>query len=251
MSDALQATSASSPGRRLSSLRFTFFSESLTTEGSALFEDFFGMTPDAETRRKAEFLSEFTAEKGSVIRQTIIAGPKVDFLVSVTLAEAIQTGFPILPQEGDFETRFVDSAKRLVAKEARIVRVAIGAHYLQSVANKDRGYELLVGYLPGTRLDASCSDFQYRINRPRSVVCAGQEVRFNRLSTWSCLSASVGVEVGGMSGHATTSFAVSVLTDVSTVSEQNYSNFPDEVKASVIETLFQLSQEIAEKGDVP
>jgi hypothetical protein len=249
MSEGLPTNSESLANWRLSSLRFTLFSDAPKAEGSGLFEDFFEITPDAETHRKAEFLSEFAAQKGSVVYQTIIAGPKVDFLVSVALTDAMQTGFPMLPQEGEFERQFQLSATRLVAKR-NIVRVAVGAHYVQPVANKDKGYELLVEYLPGIRLDASSSDFQYRINRPRSIVCAGQEVRLNRLSTWSCLSVKVGVEVGGMSSPEVISSAVSVLTDVSTVPEQNYSNFTEQVKASVTGTLFQFSKEIAQKGDI-
>jgi len=51
----------------LNSLRFTLFSDTpLGIGGSVLFEKFFKLTPDAETHRKAEFLSEFTAEKASV-----------------------------------------------------------------------------------------------------------------------------------------------------------------------------------------
>jgi hypothetical protein len=224
----------------------------LTVSGSALFEEFFGLTPDAETNRKAEFLSEFTAEKGSVIYQTIIAGPKVDFIVNVSLSpEIVRSGFPVLPQEGNFESRFSEAAKSLVAKEqAHIVRVAIGAHYVQLVASKEEGYQQLAAKIPGIRLDGDSSDFQYRINRPRTISCAGQQVLFNRLSTWGCMSIKIGVEVaGGMSSHSIIGSAVSANTDINTAPSVDMSKFGEDVKKNVIETLFKLSREIPETGD--
>ena len=166
MSITPQKTSSYSQNWRLSSLRFTFFSDTpLTVSGSTLFEEFFGLTPDAETHRKAEFLSEFTTEKGSVVYQTIIAGPKVDFVVSVGLSpEIVRSGFPVLPQEGNFESRFSEAATNLVTKgQAHIVRVATGAHHVQLVANKEEGYQHLATKILGIRLDADSSDFLYRI----------------------------------------------------------------------------------------
>jgi hypothetical protein len=118
MSTMLETNSSYSRNWRLNSLRFTFFSDTpLTVSGATLFEEFFGLSPDAETHRKAEFLSEFTTEKGSIVYQTIIAGPKVDFVVNVGISpDVVRSGFPILPQEGNFESRFAAAATNLIAK---------------------------------------------------------------------------------------------------------------------------------------
>ena len=254
MSTASEINTAPQRDWRLNSLRFTFFSDTpLTVAGSALFDGFFGLSADAETHRKAEFLSEFTAEKGQVVYQTIIAGPKVDFLASIGLSpEVVQSGFPVLPQEGNFEARFSEAAKNLVAEErTHITRVAVGAHFVHLVSDKEEGYQSIARLIPGIRLDPSCSDFQYRINRPRFVSCAGQEMHINRLSTWGCLSMQIGVGVsGGVSSHSTIGSAVSVVTDINSVPSQNLSKFANDVRASVIENIFKLSREIAQNGDV-
>ena len=248
-------TNASSPRNwPLRSLRFTFFSDTpLQVPGAALFEEFFSLTPDAETHRRAEFLSEFSAEKGPVIYQAIVAGPKVDFLVSIGLSpETVQAGFPILPLEGNFESRFSEAATNLVAREQqRITRIALGAHYVCLVADKQEGYRILSEYVVGIRLDDTCSDFQYRINRPRNVSCAGQDVQFNRLSTWSCLVLKLGVQVpGGVSSQSTIGLAVSVTTDVNTVPELDFSTLSAQAKANAVNQLFDLTREIPQRGDV-
>ena len=237
----------------LNSLRFTFFSDTpQQVAGADLFGDFFGLSPDAETHRRAEFLSEFSAEKGAVIYQTIIAGPKVDFVVSVGLSpEIAQTGFPVLPPEGNFERRFSEVAQNLITKaKPNITRIALGAHYVHLVPDKEVGYSILTEYVAGLRLDSTCSDFQYRINRPRTVSCAGEDIRFNRLSTWGCLSLKLGVVTGGMSSHSTIGSAVSVITDVSSVPELNFSGLRADVKTSATSQLFALTQEIPQVGDV-
>ena len=252
MNTELQSCSSYERDWRLNSLRFTFFSDkALTLSGATLFEDFFGLTPDAETQRKAEFLSEYTTEKGSVLYQTIIAGPKVDFIVNAALSP--EKGFPVLPQEGNFEFRFSEASKNLLTKgQVHIVRVAIGAHHVQLVANKEDGYKQLSAKIPGIRLDEHSSDFQYRINRPRTVAVGGQQVVFNRLSTWGCLSIKVGIEVaGGVSSQSTVGPAVSVNTDINTALSVDVSNLSEGLKKGVIEKLFELSREIPEKGDKP
>lgn len=238
----------------LRSLRFTFFSDTpLQVPGSTLFEEFFGLTPDAETHRRAEFLSEFSAEKGSVVYQAIIAGPKADFLVSIGISpETAQAGFPVLPPEGNFESRFSESGVKLVTREQpRITRIALGAHYVHLVSDKQQGYQILKEYIAGIRLDDTSTDFQYRINRPRSVSCEGQDVRFNRLCIWNCLQLKLNFQVsGGVTGQSTICSAVSVTTDINTFPEQDFSALSPQAKKVAVSQLFELTREIPRRGDV-
>ena len=230
-----------------------YASSPLAVPGATLFEDFFGLTADAETHRKAEFLSEFRTEKASVVYQTTIAGPKVDFQVAAEFSpEGVQSGFPVLPEAGDFESRFSESARALVEGERMEVnRVAVGAHFVQLVTDKNEGYQRLSQLIPGIRLDASCSDFQYRINRPKAVPYGDQEVHFNRLSTWGCISLRLDISVpGGMGSQAQIGSVVSVNTDVNTIVEQSFSRFPKVVRMGIIERLFLLSKEIPQNGDL-
>jgi hypothetical protein len=240
---------------RLNSLRFTYFLDvPVGAVGTKLFEDFFELKCDEETHRSAEFLSQYSTQKGSVVYQAVIVGPKVDFIAQVQLTqEIIESGFPVLPEEGNFPDRFLEAAKRLTKNEARrIQRIAVGAHHVLRVDSKDQGYSILSQYLSGFKLDSNSSDFQYRINRARSVPFNGQNVEINRLATWACLAMTFGMNLqNGKQIPPKIGNAVSVNTDVNTAPAEIFCDLQQDVRESVIGKLFDFTAEIPKLGDVP
>ena len=239
------------PQWRIANLRFTAFASEMpfpATRGE-LFQDFFGFTHDEETDRKREFMSEFSSVKGGVLYQTTISGPKIDFTVSPALSPIeVPDGMPSLPQEGNFEAIFSDAAKRLIKKMPRFARLAAGAHFILPSAGKEEGYRAMQIFLPTIKIDpVGSSDFQYRINRRRNLSLQEKSVSINRLVTWGCLGFKLQM-MGNTSTHV--GDAVSAMTDVNTDPSFDISSFTSEVQLTIIETLFNYSRELAEKGDV-
>jgi hypothetical protein len=228
------------------SLRFTYFKKSVTpTDGEDIFESFFHFTPDAVTKRKAEFLSEFSTQKGGISYQTIIAGPKVDFVVNVGVSDQQSDEIPTLPTESNFEELFRQSADKLVSKEgSEICRIAIGAHYVIPVDNGPDGYSKLQEYLPNIDLTDNCKDFQLRMNRPRTE----NSITINRLSTWNCMALQIGIITNGQNHTSQVGFAVSLQTDINTDSTTDFSDLSEFERTATLSKLFSYSKEISQTG---
>ncbi len=236
----------------MANLRFTAFVSEMPfpENGGELFQDFFGFTHDDETCRKREFMSEFSSGKGGVLYQATISGPKVDFTVSPGISPGeVPDAMPSLPLEGDFETMFRDAAKRLVVETPKFVRLAVGAHFILPSAGKEAGYAAMQTFLPTVKIDPSgSSDFQYRINRRKDLQMSGKLVPINRLVTWGCLGFKL--IMGTAAGVAHVGDAVSAMTDVNTDPNIDVASLTPTEQATIIETLFSSSRELAEKGDV-
>ena len=230
----------------LHSLRFGYFNKTVgEIGGEELFENFFGFSADAVTKRKADFLSEFTTQKGHVTYQTIIAGLKVDFLVNIGFSDDHAEGIPTLPSEENFEDFFKTSAKALITKDKnKINRIAIGVHYMIPASSHSDGYSKLQKILPSIDLSGDCRDFQFRINRPRTEL----PISINRVSTWGCLVLKMGITTDGQNLIKELGQAVSLKTDINTVSESDFSTLTEEEKISTLEKLFDYSKEISLEG---
>lgn len=242
---------------RIAQLRFTAFSSGgHSSKGDALFHAFFDFPPDAETMRKAEFLSEFTATKGAVLYQLIVAGPKWDFIVSASPPEdGIATEIPALPDEGDYESQFRASAIKLIEGSPKIIRVAVGEQFLIPQPSREVAYAKMATFLPSVKIDPEgSSDFIYRINRARKLTLDNIDVTINRLSNWGCikmeryhfqLPPTENNEQPRKIGEA-----VSLTTDINTSPLFQFSALSNEAKKKVIEVLFDYSKELADKGDI-
>lgn len=236
---------------RMANLRFTAFVSQIPfpVDGEELFQSFFGFTHDTETRRKGEFMSEFSSEKGGVLYQTTISGPKIDFTVSPGFALAeVPDEMPSLPTEGHFEASFNEAANRLLEIIPALVRLAVGGHFIFPAADKETGYTLLGKFLPTVKIDPiGSSDFQYRINRRREIELGERKVTINRLVTWGCLGFNVQV-MGSSASRASDS--VSAITDVNTDPSTDVPSFSTEDRKLIVSSLFSFSRELAEKGDL-
>src|SRR5438874_323862 len=85
-------------GWGLASTRFSVFSSTYSAFEPAHFEEFFGFPPENQTQRKAQFISEFSATREQTIYQLLVAGPKIDVVVSAGLQVGdLPKGLPVLP----------------------------------------------------------------------------------------------------------------------------------------------------------
>lgn len=254
MSENLPSKEIALSGRwRIANIRFTaFLDEMPAVKGDQLFQDFFGISPEAETHKRAEFLSEFSTARGPVLYQVSLAGPKIDFIATAGVAlPDIPSELPALPAEGNFEQTFRNGAKRLAEQVSELRRVAVGEHFILSAKSKEDAYALMAKFLPDVRIDtASSSDFLYRINRPRNFDAGGKSIAINRLSQWSCMRLQIRIEAGSATGKTNIGDAVSLTTDINTVPEADFSNLSAESKIELIGNIFDFSRELAEKGDV-
>ncbi|MFT5465997.1 MAG: hypothetical protein ACI8UO_001094 [Verrucomicrobiales bacterium] len=239
----------------LGAIRFTYFDVSpAAAPDDGLFERFFGVPPEEEVSRKAEFSTRRMARGDGVVYQMINVGPKVDFLLD---AEADETQEPsigglLIPDEEETRRLFLKSVDQVVLEmeEGAVSRLAVGERYLIPASSHEDGYRILGGYLKGVDLSMPARDFQYRINRPREIVVQEEKLTVNRLSSWSCLALQKMVVGAGFQSGSSPAIAALVTTDVSTDIGLNLAQLPHRVSVDALPKLFTISQEITEKGDV-
>ena len=253
MSDTVYNSNLVSLQWRVANLRLTAFASQIPfpADGAELFQDFFTFTPDEETRRKGEFMSEFSSGKAGVLYQTVIAGSKIDFIATAGFSTTeVPNEMPTLPVEGNFETMFCEAAERLVSKIPGFARLAVGAHFLLPVESKVAGYTKMAELLPTIKIDPKgSSDFQYRINRRLAMELDGKQVWINRLVTWGCLGFQLQI-VGSSAGASRVGDAVSAITDVNTEPNADFSTLAPAHQQTIIKGLFSNSRDLVEKGDV-
>ncbi len=150
---------------------------------------------------------------------------------------------------------FSEMTKRWLAKCPSIKRLAFGAVLLHPTADPKSSYEVLDRYLPDVRVSPSSSEFMYKINRTRMSRVL-QELKINRLSTWSALHWTLSITLGLSAGATTRELAPTqgdackLELDISTDAEFSQ-QLPTDKLGALWDELIQIGIEIAEKGDVP
>src|SRR4051812_212768 len=99
----------------LAQLRLTVFANRPAHCTAEMFERFFGFAPENESIRRAEFLTELSAARGTALYQAITAGPKIDMVASAVLGPGLPTAIPVLPHPQQITEAFQATASDLIA----------------------------------------------------------------------------------------------------------------------------------------
>lgn len=168
----------------------------------------------------------------------------------LTPLNAPESGFPTIGLFSDAVDLFSELMMRWLEIAPPIQRLALGAVLHQNTVNAQEGYENLSKYLTFP-LDKDSSEFLYRINRPRKSQHIS-ELLINRLSTWGVvLLAGFVLSPNEPMRYSSkpAEFALSLELDINTSAD-----FLDELTSEklpeILQELVNLSQEIAEKGDI-
>jgi hypothetical protein len=161
-----------------------------------------------------------------------------------------ESGFPTIGLFSDAMDSFSELMQRWLEIAPPIQRLALGAVLRQNTINAQEGYENLSKYLT-FRLDKDSSEFLYRINRPRKSQNIA-DLLINRLSTWSVdllagfvLSPNEPIRYSLKPAE----FALSLELDINTSADFSGELTPDK-SPEILQELVNLSQEIAEEGDI-
>lgn len=237
-------------------MRVTAFpSDVVATEQLSWWNDFVGLPPEAVVSRPK--IGQYQAHgdfEGRRLRLQLQAG-RIDWSLSGVL-KTTEEEFD-LALLGPFPEVFT-SLSRVVtpwlAKAPPLARFAFGANLVQPVENVRAGYVLLQKYLPGLPIDPDgSSDFLYQINRPRPSVTRIEGLRMNRLTKWSAQVAHRMTVLFGPSGVEARTLgeeaACRLQLDINTAPDFGRPLPPGELGV-LLQEMFDLGREIAQKGDV-
>ncbi len=241
--------------------RLTVFPESLTDNSHAdWWKVVTGSEPENEQRRPREGIAEYTgtARIGDSRDVSLILGTRLDrtdWVIRALDRVDATTGAPellgavstVLPEFTSLLTPW------LTTKSPPALRVALGVQLTAIVDTPERGYELLLPYLPLKVEPTGISDLLFRINRPRRSKSLEDDTMINRLSTWSVGKFStfvVPISGGGTPRPGSSVFGCRLELDIST--EQGRTTpLPTAEISGLLNELATLSLEIAEEGDKP
>ena len=233
-------------------LRFSVFSATPIADTDRLFEDFFRLPPESRSSQKASFVTELTAQRDNAVHRLIATGPKLDLVIAAAIeAGTVPNALPVLAGAEKIRQAFVSASRELIGRLEGVRRVAVGEQLVLPAASRSEAYRRMSSFLPDVKVDSEgSSDFLYRINRPRRIDIDKSEVVVNRLSHWVCVVLLVNIRAGDVTQSMPVSDAVSLTTDVNSVPEYDVSHLSPHNRGVLVETLFAMSQEIAEKGDI-
>lgn len=145
---------------------------------------------------------------------------------------------------------FLGQTLRWLEKMPSINRVALGGVAYIPVSSKKDGYVVLDELLPSVNLDVEdSSDFQYRINRPRTLQVGGRDFFINRISTWSLRR--IDVTPLAMPHRASTLRVerASCELDVSSAGD-NVTSIEAQESVNLVHRFVELAYEVLERGDI-
>ena len=172
-----------------------------------------------------------------------------------TTPEPDAGGIPTIGHFDEICPRFSELITRWFHLGPSLTRLAFGVIVLLPISDRVEGYRRLAAYLPALKIDAEgSSDLLYRINRKRNSESGIENLRLNRLSTWSVASVEY-KQIEITSGRATVAsgepaYTCRVEMDINTAPDFP-GNFLPEKCPAVFEELIRIGSEILEKGDVP
>lgn len=191
-------------------------------------------------------------ERGRLV-MTVLPG-RVDWTLDAQpSSDAIRFDYPTLGAISASIDSFRTIAERWLGSSPSILRIAVGAVLLQPSSDKPEAYQRIVEYVPGLRLDTpDCSDFLYRINRPRASAI-DPTMRINRLTNWSALTSQL-VRLGSADSApipARSPFiAVRLDLDMNTPAERTAA-----IECAALslhfDELVSMLLELSEHGDIP
>ena len=167
-------------------------------------------------------------------------------------------GLPILGPYADFGDQFRQLMLSWIGNCPAIYRIAYGCVLLLPTENPTDAYSNLNGLLPAVDIDLeNTSDLMYRINRKRDSRCGIQQLKINRLSTWSAgqmISTVVDISVGDnrppkVANSPNPKSFCRLELDINTAAEYTQvldKNFVPDIFSELVET----GNEIAIEGDV-
>lgn len=229
-------------------LRFTAFTtEAIVEQPENLFLGFFGIVHEIETRNKTAFTCEFARITESSHLRVVIAGQKIDFIAQGMPTAGQEPGLPNLSDEIDF----IKSAKDFL-KIVSVKRLAFGGQYFLLTQSREDAYSEMSKLMHYVDLDSSnSSEFAYQINRPRKLTFEGKNISINRLSNWATVRLESHSISSGAQEIIKESNAVAITTDINTDASLDMSLFDFTIKEKIIDTLFEYTNELLTKGDIP
>lgn len=240
------------------SLRLTVFHQlSPQQDDNGWWEEVAGAQPESKNLKPREGGYEVSGPCfGGVLTLKALPGRFDWYLATPNSMESppgLPPGVGMLP---DALAIFVPAMKKWLAKEVPITRVAFGAVFMQSVADRIAGYKLLDAYLPSVEIDwEHSSEFLYQINRHHNSKML-DELHINRISKWTvALFQPMVLSIGAVqvpSASALTGDPIHALrleVDINTdVARQSV--MPGEKMPELFEYLVTLGREIAIRGDI-
>jgi hypothetical protein len=141
----------------------------------------------------------------------------------------------------------------------QIKRMAVTGLLMRECNSHEAGYYMLQRYLEhAVKIDPDSTDFMYRVNRPRQSKSTTFDLRINRLTTWSFVKYAVSEQAYLLGGDpagspivaSTTGYGALLQCDVNTDAERS-EKIPRESVEPLLCELFDMTNEIAVRGDVP
>lgn len=241
---------------KLEHFRLTIFAQAELPEAPELWKRVLGEAPENEATQRVGGVSIDVAESpaagGHISLRLTAGGKRVDWLVGRAQIIGASAEHPIVGEIEEYLKTFRDLRVAFIeSNDAPVQRLAMGAVFLQPVANREHGYLKLGEYLRNyVKIDPASSDFQYRINRSRPSSVLGDSI--NRLSEWS-VARFTNMEVSDPSAgaHAVRDEYMARLAADFNTSPLRRDPIGPQKQKEVLDELEALIFEVAAEGDVP
>jgi len=245
---------------QLENTRVTAFLPNFKLDGGDdWFEACLRVSPDTTEYRRAEGLKVDTAIIDRLSFTLLRRMGRVDWLIS---AEPAGDGEMVIGLSDPSKLpAFIAPIREWLAQLSEVTRVAFGLIAKLQARDKEDGYRLLAHYLPSITIDPiGSAELQYKINRPRTLPVAGEEVLINRLSSWNAIfvqkfvqeisSGQDGIGGGVVSRIDSVGHWARCELDINTDTKRTEA-FSDQGKVAALDVLISLAVEILEQGDIP
>jgi hypothetical protein len=231
-----------------------FLSQNLSSLELKLWQELTGQEPETTKTepRKRSYVEQGNWADG--VLEVDVKHNRIDVrLIADQTLDRPNEDFPVI---GKF-SQAISNFRNVLSKVFRssifpsVQRLAFGTTLLIPVESREVGYKKLNTFLkPNVSIDEKeCSDFFYRINRPRSSAIIGSKV--NRLCTWSVLLRVL--SVFGMGGTGAKPLSESkncaILLEMDVNTDETYPSVFSN-PSEVFDELIKMAEEIAVKGDI-
>lgn len=212
-----------------------------------------GRTSDERVQRNDGSMEQHSVADGRLVALGVKQG-RIDW-TRRALRHSSET-VAVLGSLKDALPPFRDMVNRWLGDCPPVYRMAFGAGLVNPMDDREKGFEELTEVLPQLDLRSTpVSDFNYRINRPRTSRI-NAAITINRLATWS-LSLIRNVRLKSNSVRPprivdqTSQYIFQLDLDVNTAGRsQELSELTGEALQQVFSELAMLGTEIANQGDV-